>query len=206
VYLHLLNWTGGAVQLPALPAKIVRSTALTGGNVTVKQTDGGVEVSLPPADRQDVDTIVALELDRSAMEIAPLPVRTESHSLAFGKKATASNVYQGMAEYGADKAVDDFEETRWATDNGAKPAWLEVDLGQPTTIGRVTIDEAFPGRVRAFELQYQDGAGWKTFHKGKTIGAKFSAAFDPITAQHVRLNILDATEGPTIAEFQLFSK
>jgi alpha-L-fucosidase len=206
VYLHLLNWTGGAVKLPALPAKILRSTALTGGNVTVRQTGDGTEISLPPGDRQEIDTVVALELDRPAMEIAPLSIRVVSNSLAFGKKATASNVYQGMAEYGADKAVDDFEETRWATDYGTKKVWLEVDLGNPETFGRVMIDEAIPGRVQSFELQYKDGDQWKTFHKGKTIGAKFSTTFDPLTAQHVRLNILDATEGPTIAEFQLFSK
>ena len=206
VYLHLLNWTGSAVQLPALPAKILQSTALTGGSATVRQTESGTEVLVPPGDRQEIDTIVALELDRSAMEIAPIPVRTESYSLSVGKKATASNVYQGTAEYGADKAVDDFEETRWATDNGTKQAWLEVDLGKPATFARVMIDEAFPRRVQAFELQYKDGDGWKTFHTGKTIGAKFSATFEPVTAQHVRLNILDATEGPTIAEFQLFSK
>jgi alpha-L-fucosidase len=206
IYLHLLNWSAQPPAFPPIPAKILRSTALTGGNVTVKQTNGGTEVSLPSGDRQEIDTIVAMELDRPAIEIAPLPVRTVSHSLAVGKKATASNVYQGLADYGEDKAVDDFEETRWATDAGTKQAWLEVNLGKPATFTRVVIDEACPGRVQGFELQYKDGDNWKTFHKGKTIGTKFSVIFDPVTAQYVRLNILDATEGPTIAEFQLFSK
>ena len=206
IYLHVLNRTGDTLALPAIPAKIVRNTALTGGSVTVKQTDGGIEVSLPSGDRQDIDTIVALELDRPAMEIEPLAVRNVSHSLAVARKVSASNVFRGLAEFSADKAVDDNEETRWATDAGTKQAWLEVDLDKPVTFARAVIDEAFAGRVQAFALQCKDGEDWKTFYRGKTIGAKLTATFDPVTAQHVRLSILDATEGPTITEFELFSK
>jgi alpha-L-fucosidase len=75
VYLHVMSWAGDAVTLPAIPAKIVRSSALTGGSLTVKQTDAGIEVSLPAADRREIDTVIALELDRPAMEIEPLTVK-----------------------------------------------------------------------------------------------------------------------------------
>jgi len=206
IYLHLFNWTGGTLALPGMPAKILRSTALTGGNVTVKQTDDVIEVSLPSRDNQVIDNIVAMELDRPALEIEPLTVRSPAHSLAVGKNATASNVYRGRAEFGADKAVDSFADTRWATDAITKQAWLEVNLAKPMTFTRAMIDEAYIGRVQAFELQYRDGDAWKTFYKGKTIGANFSVTFDPIMAQYVRLNILDATDGPTIADFQLLSQ
>jgi alpha-L-fucosidase len=206
IYLHILNWTGDTLALPAIPAKIIRSTSLTGGNVTVRQTDNGIEVYFPPTDRQEIDNIVAMELDRPAIEIEPLTVRCPAHSLAVGKNASASNVYRGRAEFGADKAVDDLEDTRWATDATTRQAWLEVDLGKPVTFIRAMIDEAHPVRVQAFELQYRDGDEWKTFYKGKTIGVKFWATFDPVMAQYVRLNVLDATNGPTITEFQLLSK
>ena len=36
------------------------------------------------------------------------------------------------------------------------------------------------------------------------IGAAWSKSFDPVTAQRVRLNVLESTDGPTIWEFQLF--
>jgi alpha-L-fucosidase len=75
VYVHVMSWPGDTLTLPAIPAKIVRSSALTGGKVTVKQTDAGLEVSLPAADRQEIDTVIALELDRPAMEIEPLTVQ-----------------------------------------------------------------------------------------------------------------------------------
>jgi alpha-L-fucosidase len=47
---------------------------------------------------------------------------------------------------------------------------------------------------------------WKTFHQGATVGSRWKKTFDPIKAQRVRLNILDATEGPTINEIQLTDK
>ncbi|MEI6078510.1 MAG: discoidin domain-containing protein, partial [Verrucomicrobiota bacterium] len=110
---------------------------MTGGQVTVKQTDNAIEIFLPVGDRRELDTIIALELDRPAGDIEPLDVRNPaSLSLATAKKATASNVFQNSASYGADKAFDDVDETRWATDPGTTNAWLEVDLGKPETVNR----------------------------------------------------------------------
>ena len=148
IYLHVQRWSGETLTLPAIPAKIVRSTLLTGGTVTAKQTAAAIEIALPAGDQQQIGRIIALELDRPASEIAPLAVLAGSRSLATGKKAMASNVFQGMAEYGADKAFDGNSETRWATDSGTKSAWLEVDLGKPVTIGRAVIEQAYP-RVKA---------------------------------------------------------
>ena len=204
VYVHALNWPGGALTLPAIPAKIVGSKALTGGDVTVRQSDEGIEISLPAGDRHAMDTVIALDLDRPAMEIAPLSPNRKV-TLTTGKKAGASNVFQNSPAYGGDLGVDGDLDTRWATDAGTKQAWLEVDLGKPVTFSRVGIEEAYAGRVQSFELQAWEGEKWKTFHTGTTIGESFSATFAPITAQRVRLNILVASEGPTISEFQLFA-
>ena len=206
VYLHIQRWPGETLTLPVIPAKIVSSTALTGGTVTVKQTAEAIEIALPAGDRQEIDTIIALELDRPASEIAPLAVLAGSRSLATGKKATASNVFQGMAEYGADKAFDGNSETRWATDSGTKSAWLEVDLGKPMTIGHAVIEQAFPElkRVRKFAIEYRQNDQWKPCYRGENLGASRDATFDPVTAQRVRLNITEATDGPTIWEFELF--
>ena len=74
VYLHILAWPKEVLKLPALPAKIVASSLLTGGQVRVSQTDAGLEISVPKSDRQAVDTIVVLQLDKPAMEIAPIAV------------------------------------------------------------------------------------------------------------------------------------
>jgi len=80
-----------------------------------------------------------------------------------------------------------------------------VDLGKPKMFRRVWISEAYD-RIGRFELQIQKDGDWQTFYTGTTIGEDFSVTFEPITAQHIRLNILDATDVPTIWEIQLFDK
>lgn len=200
-YLHVLNWPEETVTLPPLPRKITSSAVLTGGTAEVKQMEDSVEVSVAPEHRQELDTIVALTLDGTAVDIEP--PRRATGFLTSGKLAKASNVYQQMELHGPDKAVDDDPETRWATDAGTHAAWLEVDLGAPAKFDCVYISEAFD-RVRKFTLERQEGGEWKTFAEGRTIGEDFTLRFETVTAQVVRLNIVKATEGPTIWEFGLF--
>ena len=190
------------LKLPAIQKRIVSSRVLTGGTATVKQTAEGIEVSVPEESRQEIDTIVALTLDGPASEAQPAAM--PSGSVAIGKKATASNVFQNqVGQYGPQMAVDDDPDTRWATDWGTKEAWLEVDLGSPRTIDRAAISEYAP-RIQQFELQTREGDAWKTFFKGTRVREDGLIRFEPVTAQVVRLNILKASEGPTIWEFQLF--
>jgi alpha-L-fucosidase len=202
IYVHILNWPGEKLTLPPIPRKIIASSVLTGGTPTISQTNESIEVSVPKDYRQEIDTIIKLDLDGSAREIAP--VSLPSASLGYRKKATASNVYQNNPQHGPDKAFDDDPTTRWATDYGVKQAWLEVDLRKPMTFNRIQISEAYD-RVRKFELQCKNGGQWKTFAHGSTIGSEYVKDFEPVTAKEVRLNILDATEGPTIWEFQLLA-
>ncbi|MHC4748909.1 MAG: alpha-L-fucosidase [Planctomycetota bacterium] len=202
IYVHVLNWPDDTLRLPPILKEIVDSSILTGGTVKVKQTDEAIEIFVPKEHHQELDTIIQLRLRGSASEIPPCAL--PSASLTAGKKARASNVFQNSNAYGSDKAVDDDDATRWATDPGVSKTWLEVDLGKAVTFNRVKISEAYD-RVREFELQYKDDTQWKTFARGTKIGTNYSKMFEPVTAQQVRLNILDSTEGPTIWEFQLFA-
>jgi alpha-L-fucosidase len=72
IYLHILNPAGATLALPALPAKILSCSALTGGVASCTQSDTGVTVTLaenPPA----IDTIVAMTLASPASDIATIP-------------------------------------------------------------------------------------------------------------------------------------
>lgn len=206
IYLFIQNWSSETLELPDIPAKITGSTVLTGGKVTVTQSDGTITIALPASDRAKPVTVIALQLDKPAMEIEPVDVRRTTRSLATGKKATASNVFHNEGGYAAGKAFDDDSDTRWATDNGTKSAWLEVDLGKPVTVGRAMIEQAFPElqRVKKFAIEYRDGDEWKACYRGENLGATLEVKFAPVTAQQFRLNITEATDGPTIWEFQLF--
>jgi len=203
VYVHLLDSKRDPVVLPSIDKRIVASRVLTGGATTVKQTGESIEISLPAADRNEIDTIVALTLDGPAAGLKVGKLATES--VATGKKAAASNVFQNaVSSHGPAKALDDDPETRWATDYGTHQAWLEVDLGEPKTVDRAAISEAYAPRVRQFEIQVKEGESWKTIHRGATIGEECELSFAPVKAQVFRLNILKASEGPTIWELQLF--
>jgi alpha-L-fucosidase len=74
IYLHVLDWPDGRLTLPVISAKVVRAFALTGGEPAVDQTDLGIEISLLPSERTDMDTVIALELDRPAAELKPVKV------------------------------------------------------------------------------------------------------------------------------------
>jgi len=71
---------------------------MTGGVAEVRQTAEAIEVSVPEAHRQELDTLVVLRLDGPAADIKVGALR--SGSVATGKKAGASNVFRKMAEYG----------------------------------------------------------------------------------------------------------
>ncbi len=130
-----------------------------------------------------------------------------SGALSAHRPATASDVHPGGTQFGADKAVDDDPETRWATSDQIKQAWLEVELAQPAAISRLVIKELDP-RLSKFQLQYRLTAGeeWKTAYEGAKAGVNFSASFPRVQARQVRLNILDSTRAPTIWEFQVFAR
>jgi alpha-L-fucosidase len=205
IYLHLLRWPAETMTLPAIKPRIVKHTVLTGGEATVRQTDAGIEVSVPADQRDVIDTIVKLELDAPAKDIPVIKsLPNGAASLTTGKRATASNWFQKSDTYAPDKAVDDDPDTRWGCDWGTHSCWLEVDLGAPQTFDRAAISEPYD-RVREFELQVMDRGVWTTFHRGTTIGENLALKFAPVTGQHVRLNLRKTTDGPSIWEFQLFA-
>jgi len=82
IYLHIFEWDGGSVRLPAIAAKVVGSRVMGGGRVSVTQTGSGLEIAVPEGDRHPADTVVVLELDGPASVIpameVPGPARKKS--------------------------------------------------------------------------------------------------------------------------------
>jgi len=62
VYVHVMQWSGAELLLPALEQKIGSARALTGGNVTFRQEKEAIHVWLPEANRDAVDSIIELQL------------------------------------------------------------------------------------------------------------------------------------------------
>ncbi|UGQ48595.1 alpha-L-fucosidase [Massilia endophytica] len=72
VYVHVLKWQGEKLVLPAIPAKVLSAATLAGGKADVAQSADGIELSVPSGSRDDIDTIIALQLDSPAAGIEPV--------------------------------------------------------------------------------------------------------------------------------------
>src|SRR6185369_7726517 len=72
VCVHVLQWPESALALPALPAKVLRAARLDGSSVSFEQDQHQLKLSVPTDARDAIDTIVKLELDRPAAEIATI--------------------------------------------------------------------------------------------------------------------------------------
>ena len=126
--------------------------------------------------------------------------------LLVGKKATASNVHKNNSEFAADRLTDGDSRSRWATDDDQKSAWGEFDLGGDTTFDSALATEGW-NRIEEFAIEVPDGhGGWKAVYKGGKMGGEGALIrFAPVTAAKVRLNILRATAGPTIWDFEIYN-
>jgi hypothetical protein len=91
---------------------------------------------------------------------------------------------------------------RWGAEPNSTSGWLAVDPGEQKTLNNLFVHEACD-RTRKFELQKKTGGKWETFFKGTILGESYSATFPPLTARHVRLDIVSATDVPTIWEVEL---
>ena len=204
IYLYVMEWPEqGPLLLPVVMVDITDAKVLGGGSIDIQQTEEGMAVNVSKEHRDEIATVIELTVNGTAYDINPCRVSI-SHSLAFAKKAIASNTYMNNADYSPAQALDDDLRTRWATDIGVTSAWLQIDLGNEKTVVGAMIDEHDWNRVKKFELQYLDGSEWKTVYAGTTIGAKKYLTFQPVQARLFRLNILDSSDGPTIWEVQLF--
>ncbi len=204
VYLHIMKWDGDAAVLPRLPAKVKSATLLTAkGTADVAQSDTGLVVRIDAALRDAAATVVKLEIEGDSMVLEPIATASGGASLTTGAKATASNVFQKSSRYGAAMAVDGEPETRWAADAGTKQAWLEVDLRYETEISKAVVQEweGDRGRIRKLEIRVKDGDEWKTVAAADTAAKPLT--FPAVKARYIRLEILDAKDGPTVEEFHL---
>jgi alpha-L-fucosidase len=201
IYLHLLEKSDGPVALAALPVAIKSANVLNGPAVATEIKNGVLSLRIPDPAWDDIDTIVELILAGSAMDIAPLsPLADPTIPVS---KASASTTFGNEPKYQASRAIDDNPGTRWATPAGTRACWIQLDFAKEATFSSIEIDEDYSPRVLKFELQKMDGDAWTTFHQGTRLDGHFQTGFAPVTTKAIRLNILDASEGPTISEIRI---
>ena len=72
IYLHIFAWPGETLRLPAIPCIVVGSRSWTGGRARIVQIGNELRVTVPPADRHAIDTLVELRIDGRAADLAPV--------------------------------------------------------------------------------------------------------------------------------------
>ncbi|MCB9766935.1 MAG: alpha-L-fucosidase [Candidatus Omnitrophica bacterium] len=199
LYLHILKGWETDLELPPIERHILSYQNLTGGTAEVVQSSEVLRIKASPVDPEKPLTLLKLTLDGPASDI---PYKGSNVGIPAGARAQGSNIRRGEEHYAPTKAVDDDPLSRWATDDGVTEAWLEIELPHSITFDAILIDEAFGPRVESFRLQFARKGNWETFYEGTTIGRNWAAKFDPVTAQRIRLEITQASDGPTLRDIR----
>ena len=63
IYLHILDWPEDVLVLPPTTRKVIDAVALAGGEVTVEQSNTSTTITVAPADRDPVNTLVRLTVE-----------------------------------------------------------------------------------------------------------------------------------------------
>lgn len=72
IYVHVFEFSGKTLHLPPIGKAVVQASLITGGKVKVKQTKDSIVLRVAEEDREDIDTIIVLDLNGPAGEIAPV--------------------------------------------------------------------------------------------------------------------------------------
>jgi hypothetical protein len=136
-------------------------------------------------------------------------------NLAAGRPATASS--QVNSTQAPATATDGDPNTYWESANGAFPQWLQVDLGSPYSIGKVTLDlppsSAWGTRTQTLSVQtstdgssFATAVGSATYTFNPATGNTVSITVPATTARYVRVNITANSGWPAgqVSEFQVY--
>jgi alpha-L-fucosidase len=157
-------------------------------------------------DQQDALLALADRLKLTPGGRFPTPPVT----LAAGATATASAVWNDPKDsnsYAPSNAVDGSLSSRWASGPaGTKQAWLTIDLGKPVTFNALRIWE-YTSRIQKYQIETPDGTdSWRAIQTGSTIGPRCDITVPATTTSKIRLNILDATDAPSIFEIRVLDR
>ncbi len=130
-----------------------------------------------------------------------------SHNLVSGKKITASSVLSNKSAFSASNILDTSRDTYWAAAEVAKQATLDIDLGKPTTLNRLLIEEyiALGQRVKKFSVAAFTNGSYQVIANGTTIGNRRILRFPTLTTNKIRVNIEETKASPLIRHIEAYN-
>jgi hypothetical protein len=190
---------------------------LNGGSVSVKQTDQHISVEIDQNDMQMPTTIVVLELDTNAEDLAPIgetPVNRNG-------QVKSSNSDPSMDTFASDADMSTF----WQADGSTDQPWLEYELGQERTISRaILLEGAYEGELARIHhvcidvmvgdqwINVSDLYGWSgdrqdpMFNSWPMSVSHPEIRFKPTVTRRVRLRLIRVTDRPVIHSFELYER
>jgi hypothetical protein len=144
----------------------------------------------------------------------PTPTVITATNLASNKAMTASGSQSG---YPPSNANDNNTSSYWESTNNAFPQWLQVDLGAPTSVAKITLTlpplSSWAARTQTLSvLGSSDGTNFTTivasagYRFDPATGNTVTIAFGSTTVRYLRLNFTANTGWPAgqVSEFQVF--
>ncbi|MGV3556705.1 alpha-L-fucosidase [Larkinella arboricola] len=140
------------------------------------------------------------------MEFRKTVAESFKTNLALGKTVTASAVRGKDQRFGAKNLLDGNYDTYWTTDDAVRQGSFVIDLGKPTEINRIVLQEYIPlgQRVKSFKVEAWNGRQFETIDQQTTIGYKRILVFPTLKTTKVRVTILESNACPVLAECALY--
>ena len=132
-------------------------------------------------------------------------VRMFSQNLAAGGKATA-DVNRG-AGFDAARLLDDDKKTYWAAPDDKRAATIEVALPEVRKFSVIRLREPvwLGQRIRKFAVDVKENGAWSEWIKdGSSVGPQVLLRGKPVTADAVRVRILESAACPCLSEVSLW--
>ncbi|OVE82719.1 hypothetical protein BVY04_00175 [bacterium M21] len=162
IYLHITQkWPGGTLTLPALPAKVISWTALTGGIPSVSQAADSLTVRLDEKHHLSPDTIIALTIDKPAMEIEPIDT-IQKHSLSMDAKVASSSHVVRNSGRGIPESVVQYS---WESGHITKHFGEDGDA-DPKKVGNRKSKPIVNAELKK-KLRFHRGHVWRYWEAGK---------------------------------------
>ncbi len=199
IFLHVLQ-ARNTVELPGITRKITSATRVDGTRVAFTQSGRKKSPSpFPRPNSQSGNTVIEIEVERLGHGAFPpwTFARTSMPRPPACSRMTRPTTARRWPLMAISRRVGPPTKT---PGRPGSPSSSRI----PGRFAMFRFSKPIPYRVQKFEFQYRDGDAWKTIFTGTTLGANYQKSFSPVTAREFRLNILDATEGPTISEMELF--
>ena len=170
VFVHVFNWKDKeTLSLLPLPEKVISAQLLTGGTVTFKQSGKSLDLTVPAANHDPIDTIIELKLESpSRTLIQGEPIRSIFADGDLGEPIT-DGASVSISSSGQGNHMDNLQRAFTPTNRNTihtgpqENPWMAIDLGRNRNIKGMRIDPHNSGEKELETLVVQcstDGRNW----------------------------------------------